>query len=53
MTGIEINIKQTGLMDMTISPYLGETIDGESSFIMSEKGSMATLMCDGTNWFLA
>ncbi len=63
MTGIEINIKQTGLMDMTISPYLGETIDGvticgqtidgESSFIMSEKGSMATLMCDGSNWFLA
>lgn len=63
MTGIEINIKQTGLMDMTISPYLGETIDGETiggetidgedSFIMSEKGSMATLMCDGTNWFLA
>jgi len=53
MAGIEINIKQTGLMDMTISPTEGETIDGEDSFIMSEKGSMATLMCDGTNWFLA
>ena len=52
MEGIELNIKQTGLQDMYINSNMG-LIEGESQFIMSEKGSMATLINDGVNWYLA
>ena len=52
MEGIELNIKQTGLQDMYINSNMG-LIEGESQFIMSEKGSMATLINDGINWYLA
>lgn len=37
---------------VTVDPYLSETIDGETTMVLSYKDSAIHLVSDGSNWYI-
>jgi len=50
--GYIISIKKINISSnaITIKPYTGQTIDGLSQLLITNKGEAVTLICDGSNW---
>jgi hypothetical protein len=51
-SGIDYNIKNTGILAVTVNVSGSQTIDGDSSKTISSQWSSLHLESDGNNWFI-